>query len=65
MSSKADIHVPHGSTDGEIPKKTLTSIDAALRYTDAGGTLRVTTTDDDSGDDVGTGVVYVLAVRSK
>lgn len=29
----------------------------------AGGTLRVTTTDDDGGDDVGAGIVYVLAER--
>jgi predicted RecA/RadA family phage recombinase len=28
----------------------------------AGGTLRVTTVDDDSGDDVGAGIVYVLCV---
>lgn len=29
----------------------------------AGGTLRVTTTDNDAGDDVGAGVVYVLGIR--
>lgn len=29
----------------------------------AGGTLRVTTTDDDAGGDVGAGIVYVLGIR--
>lgn len=39
------------------------SIDDAYHEIAAGGTLRVTTTDDDTGGDVGAGVVYVLGVR--
>ena len=39
------------------------SIDDAYHKIAAGGTLRVTTTDNDSGGDVGAGVVYVLGVR--
>lgn len=38
-------------------------IDDAYHEIAAGGTLRVTTTDADAGDDVGAGVVYVLALR--
>jgi hypothetical protein len=38
-------------------------IDDAQHEIAAGGTLRVTTTDDDGGSDVGAGVVYVLALR--
>ncbi len=38
-------------------------IDDAAHEVAAGGTLRVTTTDDDAGGDVGAGVVYVLGVR--
>lgn len=38
-------------------------IDDANHEIAAGGTLRVTTTDDDGGNDVGAGVVYVLGVR--
>jgi hypothetical protein len=37
-------------------------IDDAYHEVAKAGTLRVTTTDNDSGDDVGAGVVYVLAV---
>jgi len=39
------------------------SIDDSKHEIAAGGTLRVTTTDSDEGDDVGAGLVYVLAVR--
>jgi len=39
------------------------SIDDANHEVAAGDTLRVTTTDDDGGGDVGAGVVYVLGVR--
>jgi hypothetical protein len=39
------------------------SIDDANHEVAAGDTLRVTTTDDDAGGDVGAGVVYVLGVR--
>lgn len=39
------------------------SIDDAQATIDAAGTLRVTTTDNDSGGDVGAGTVYVLCVR--
>ncbi len=38
-------------------------IDDAAHEIAAGGTLRVTTTDNDTGGDVGAGVVYVLGVR--
>jgi hypothetical protein len=38
-------------------------IDDAAHEIAAGGTLRVTTTDNDAGNDVGAGVVYVLAIR--
>lgn len=38
-------------------------IDDAAHEVAAGGTLRVTTTDNDSGGDVGAGTVYVLAVK--
>jgi predicted RecA/RadA family phage recombinase len=38
-------------------------IDDAGHEVAAGGTLRVTTTDDDAGGDVGAGVVYVLGIR--
>jgi hypothetical protein len=38
------------------------SIDDANSEIADSGTLRVTTTDDDAGDDVGAGVVYVLAI---
>ena len=141
MSEKGDISVPHGSTDGMIPSKTLTAaaygipvlfvipitsttagdfdiaapykirvidawavhtggageasdtltlkngataisdamswagadkvvvragtIDDAQHVVAKGGTLRATTTDDDSGTDVGLGVVYVLAMKAK
>jgi hypothetical protein len=37
-------------------------IDDAYATIDASGTLRVTTTDDDAGDDVGAGIVYVLCI---
>jgi hypothetical protein len=39
------------------------SIDDAYHEIAAGGTLRITTTDNDSGGDVGAGVVYVLGIR--
>jgi predicted RecA/RadA family phage recombinase len=39
------------------------SINDANHEIAAGGTLRVTTTDDDAGGDVGAGIVYVLAER--
>lgn len=39
------------------------SINDANHEIAAGGTLRVTTTDDDAGNDVGAGIVYVLAER--
>ncbi len=39
------------------------SIDDAQHEIAAGGTLRVTTTDDDAGGDVGAGIVYVLGIR--
>jgi hypothetical protein len=38
-------------------------IDDAAHEIAAGGTLRVTTTDNDTGGDVGAGVVYVLGIR--
>ena len=38
-------------------------IDDAQHEIAAAGTLRVTTTDFDAGDDVGAGMVYVLAIR--
>ena len=41
------------------------TIDDAYHAVAKGGTLRVTTVDNDTGDDVGAGVVYVLGVRSK
>lgn len=40
------------------------SIDDAYHVIAAGGTLRVTTTDNDTGGDVGAGIVYVLGLRS-
>jgi hypothetical protein len=39
------------------------TIDDAHHEIAAAGKLRVTTTDDDGGDDVGAGIVYVLAMR--
>jgi len=39
------------------------SLDDAQTTIAAGGTLRVTTTDDDAGNDVGAGIVYVLCHR--
>lgn len=39
------------------------SINDANHEVAAGGTLRVTTTDNDAGNDVGAGIVYVLAER--
>lgn len=39
------------------------NIDDAQHEIAAGGTLRVTTTDADAGNDVGAGVVYVLGIR--
>lgn len=141
MSTKADVHVPHGSTDGEVLAKTLTAaayaipvlfqipvdsatagtfsittpykvrvvdiwalhtggageasdtltvgnganaisdamswaggdkaivraaeIDDAYQMVAKGGTIRVTTVDDDSGTDVGLGTVFVLAMKAK
>lgn len=38
------------------------SLDDAYTAIAKGGTLRVTTTDNDAGDDVGAGLVYVLAI---
>jgi hypothetical protein len=141
MSTKADVHVPHGSTDGEVLAKTLTAaayqvpvlflipvtsqtagtftitvpykvrvtdiwavhtggageasdtltvgnaanaisnaldwsgadkaivraaeIDDAYQDVAKGGTIRVTTVDNDVGNDVGLGIVYVLAMKAK
>lgn len=39
------------------------SIDDAYHEIAAGGTLRVTTTDNDAGGDVGAGIVYVYGIR--
>jgi predicted RecA/RadA family phage recombinase len=39
------------------------NIDDANHEILAGGTLRITTTDDDAGGDVGAGIVYVLGLR--
>ncbi len=49
--------------DGDKVVVRAGEIDDAAHEVAAGGTLRVTTTDNDAGGDVGAGIVYVLGIR--